>query len=115
MRILYQNADETKKLFPNFNLDAEMQNEKFRKMLFATGGDTTAAYQALHWKELTAQTVAIESERAKRAITNSIASGQLRPTESGLSNNATGVVKTSPSYKGMSAKEMREYAQSHFR
>lgn len=115
MQTLMANAEQTKAMFPGFDLDAEMQNEKFRRLLFATQGDTTAAYQALHWNELVQQKVAAETTKAKQAITNSIASGQRRPTESGLSNSATGVVSTAPSYKGMNSKQMREYAMSHFR
>lgn len=107
---LRQNAEGTKQKFPDFNLELEMQNEEFRRLCAITHGDTTASYIALHHGEIIPKMVAQETERAKQAITNSIASGQARPIESGLSKQSAGVVNTTPSYKGMSAKEMKAYA-----
>lgn len=115
MKQLMANADRTKQMFPNFDLDTEMQNEQFRRLLFATGGDTTAAYQALHWNEIIPQKVAIETAKVKQALTNSIATGQKRPMESGMSNSPAAVVNAEPNYEGMSAKQMREFAMKNFR
>jgi len=108
---LRQNAEVTKQKFPDFNLELEMQNEAFRRLCAITNGDTTASYMALHYKEVVPRMVQQETEKAKQAITNSIASGQSRPVESGLSKGSAGVVTTVPhSYKGMNARQMREYA-----
>lgn len=115
MQTLYANAEKTKLQFPSFDLDTEMQSEQFRRLVIATGGDTTAAFHAVHWNEIIPQRVAIETEKARQAITQSIASGQTRPSESGLSKVPAAVVNAEPSYNGMSAKQMREFAERTFR
>lgn len=106
-------AQKTKEEFPDFDLNAEMQNKEFRDLLTYYRGDTTRAYKALHFDDLMQKTVTANTEKAKQAITNSIASGQSRPIEGGLSNKSTAVLDTSYNWKGKSTKEMEEYAKLH--
>lgn len=41
--LLRQNAEKTKSQFPQFDLDTELQDERFRKLCAVNNGDTTAA------------------------------------------------------------------------
>lgn len=111
---LRANAEKTKAMFPEFDLEMEMQNPKFRNLCVATQGDTTAAYQAVHWNEIIPKKVAAEAERAKQAMVQSIASNNTRPIESGLSKNPAAVVNAKPSYRGMNAAQMKEFAMRNF-
>lgn len=113
--LLRQNAEKTKLEFPDFDLETEMQNEEFRNLCAITHGNTTSAYVALHHKDIVANRVMTEANKAKTAIANSIASGQSRPVESGLTNQNATVITPPPSYKGMNAQQLREYALQNLR
>lgn len=114
IRTMMGYAQKTQEEFPDFDLNREMQSKEFRDLLTYYRGDTTKAYKALHFDELMDKTIKQNTAKAKQAITNSIASGQMRPTESGLSNTATAVVNTSENWKNMNTKQMMEYAKTHF-
>lgn len=107
-------AQETKKLYPEFDLNAEMQNDDFRRLVVTFRGDTTRAYKAMHIDELMERSTAENAAKAKQAITNSIASGQTRPIEGGLSNKTPASIDTSYDWKGKNTKQMIEYAKTHF-
>lgn len=106
--ILQQNAEKTKAQFPEFNLEAEMQDERFRRMCAVTGGDTTTAYVACHHNEIIYNTARMSAQQAQKATANSIASGAKRPTENGV--NPINPSATEVDFKGMSLKELRAYA-----
>lgn len=112
---LKTNAAKTKLRYPSFDLETEMANETFRRMCAVTGGDTTAAYVAIHHGEIIPAMVTAETQKAKVAMTNSIASGQARPLEGGLMQKTESNVPPQPSFKGMTAAEMKEYAYQHMR
>lgn len=114
LQTLRQNAEATKQLYKNFDLDTEMQNEKFRRMCAATGGDTTTAYRMAHWDEINNQTRYEASEEARRAVTESIRSGQNRPQENGL-NAQTPIQNPVPDFSGMDKKQLREYYFTHLK
>ena len=88
-----QQADEAKKVYPTFDLRAEMNNPKFVDLL-RSNIDVRTAYEVLHKDEIipaamqfTAQ--AVESKLAKR-----IASNGARPSENGMSSQSAAVVKS---------------------
>lgn len=108
-------ADQTRKQFPEFDLDNEWKDERFRKEVFSHGMDTTVAYQIVHMDEILHRVTTQETAKAKAAITQSIASGQNRPMESGLSRQPAAMVRTTPSFDGMSTRQMREYAEKNLK
>ena len=114
-RTLLANADFTKRQHPEFDLDTEWQNEDFRREVFNHGMDTTVAYEIVHRNELRQKAIDEVSQRTQVAIANSIKSGQNRPIEGGLSKTPAAIVRTTPNFDGMSAKQMAEYAQKNFR
>ena len=111
--LLQQNAEQTKARFPNFNLEAEMQNEKFRRLCAVNNGDTTAAYMACHWGEILPATVQIASQKVQEQTAKAVASNKARPIENGMSSSAPSVVVEN--FKGMSLKEIRAYAEEQRR
>lgn len=113
MQTLMGYAQQTRQKYPNFDLSTEMSNETFKQLLFAYKGNTTEAYEALHREELQQKAVEEATSKAKQAVTQSIASGQNRPVESGLSNVPVAVATGEPSFKGMTAAQMREYAKKN--
>ena len=106
--LLRQNADRTKAMFPNFDLDTEMQNEKFRRLCAVNNGDTTSAYMACHWNEVINAQVQTATRQVQEQTAKAVASNKARPIENGMSSVAPSVVENS--WKGKSLDEIRAYA-----
>ena len=107
--VLRQNAENTKKQFPQFNLETEMQNEKFRRLCAVNNGDTTAAYMACHWNEIIPATVQMASQQIQAQTAQAVASNKARPIENGISSTAPSVVQQD--FRNMSLAELRKYAE----
>ncbi len=110
---LRQNAEKTKAQFPDFDLDSEMQNEKFRRLCAVNNGDTTAAFMACHWNEILPATVQMASRQIQAQTANAVASNKARPIENGISSNAPSVVQND--FRNMSLSELRKYADEQRR
>lgn len=110
---LRQNAEKTKARFPNFDLEAEMQDEKFRKLCAVNNGDTTAAYMACHWNEILPATVQMASKKIQEQTAQAVASNQARPIENGLSSAAPSVVQQD--FRNMKLQDIRKYAEEQRR
>ena len=111
--LLRQNAERTKAQFPGFDLDTEMQNEKFRRLCAVNNGDTTAAYMACHWNEIIPATAQMATRQAQVQAAQAVASNKARPVENGASSQASSVVEQN--FKGMSLKDIRAYADEQRR
>jgi hypothetical protein len=111
--LLRQNAEKTKAQFPQFDLETEMQNEKFRRLCAVNNGDTTAAFMACHWNEIIPQTVQMASRKIQEQTAQAVASNKARPIENGLSSSAPSVVQQDFSKMGL--KELRQWAEEQKR
>lgn len=106
---LNANAERTKAQFPNFNLEAELKDERFVRLCANNNDDTTAAYIACHWNDIMNRTAQTASQQAQIQTANAIASGKSRPIENGLSSQPATVVNTD--YSKMNLKQIREAAE----
>ena len=106
--LLHRNAERTKQQFPQFDLETEMQNEKFRRLCAVNNGDTTSAYMACHWNEIMTTQVQMATQQIQSQTAQAVASNKARPIENGMSSVAPSVVKQD--FSGMSLKELRAYA-----
>jgi hypothetical protein len=111
--VLRQNAEKTKAQFPDFDLDTEMQDERFRRLCAATNGDTTAAFKACHHDEIIANTVRMASRKIQNQTAQAVASNQARPIENGISSSAPSVVQQD--FRNMSLSELRKFADEQRR
>ena len=103
---LNNQADAMRKTFPNFNLQAELQNPAFARMVDPRVGlSVEDAYYAVHRKELQVASMQVAAQKTAEQMTNAIASGSRRPQESGTSSQAPSV--TTFDYRNAS-KEQRE-------
>ena len=110
---LRQNAEKTKAQFPDFDLDTEMQNDKFVRLCAATNGDTTSAYMACHWNNILPATVQMASRQIQAQTAQAVASNKARPIENGLSSQAPSVVQQD--FRNMSLADIRKYADEQRR
>ena len=111
--VLRQNAEKTKSQFPQFDLDTEMQDERFRRLCAANNGDTTAAYMACHWNEILPATVQMASRQIQTQTAQAVASNKSRPIENGISSSAPSVVQQD--FRNMSLQDIRKYAEEQRR
>lgn len=82
MQKLAQQGEEMKKIFPNFDLMQELQDERFRRLTAPNSGlDVRAAYYALHHDELEPQAMAYGVQRAQQQISQTIQANRQRPVE----------------------------------
>lgn len=92
---IVQQSEAVKQMYPQFDLDAEMSNMEFLKMVmpYSQGGlgiPVETAYFALHKDELQRGAMQYAVQRTATQITDSIRSGATRPREAGL-NSGTSV------------------------
>ena len=111
--VLRQNAEKTKAQFPDFDLDLEMQDERFRRLCAANNGDTTAAFMACHYNEIISNTVQRASRQIQSQTAQAVASNQARPIENGISSSAPSVVQQD--FRNMNLKELRQFADEQRR
>ena len=110
---LRQNAEKTKLQFPDFDLETEMQDERFRRLCAATNGDTTAAFKACHHDEIIANTMRRATSQIKNQTAQSVAANKSRPIENGISSTAPSVVQND--FRNMSLQDIRKYAEEQRR
>lgn len=96
-------VDGVKEIYPDFDLDEEMLNDKFATLLGA-GFNLKNAYESVHIEELQAkQSKAVADVTAKK-MANAIKSGSKRPAENGVKHTIGTKVANDPS--GLSLEEI---------
>lgn len=113
LMILYNNAERTKAQFPQFDLDVEMQDERFRRLCAVNNGDTTAAYIACHYNEIITNQVQMATRQVQAQTAQAVAANKARPIENGLSSSAPSVV--TQDFRNMDLKQLRQYAEEQRR
>ena len=96
-RLLYsqwmQQAEEAKKVYPNFDLRAEMNNQRFVDLL-RSNIDVRTAYEVLHKDEIIPAAMQFTAKKVEQQLTNKIIANGARPTENGMSSQGAAVVKS---------------------
>jgi hypothetical protein len=89
---LEEQGEALKKVFPNFDLRAELQNPVFARMTSPNVGVSVEdAYHAVHRKEIDAARSQVIAQQTKQQISNSIQAGSRRPDENGTSGQSASV------------------------
>ena len=110
---IYQQSEEMKKVFPNFELKTELQNPVFARMMAPDMPFTVEqAYYAVHYKDLQKAAMQVTAQVTAKKISNDIQAGNRRPNENGTSGQAPSV--TTFDYRSMSPKE-RELLKKRIR
>ena len=88
-----QQAEEAKKVYPSFDLRAEMNNQKFVDLL-RSNIDVRTAYEVLHKDEIIPAAMQFTAKTVEQKLAKSIASNGARPSENGMSSQSAAVVKS---------------------
>jgi hypothetical protein len=110
---LHQQGEAMKAIFPNFDLQTELQNPVFAKMTAPNVGISVEdAYKAVHHKEIAQALTQAAVKNATQKVSNAIQSGQNRPDEAGASGRAASVTNFDYS---KASKEEREALKKEIR
>lgn len=82
-----QQAEAAKKLFPNLDLNTEMGNPNFARLI-RSGVPVETAYRVIHDAEITAGAMQFAAQQAKQQASDAIQAGANRPSEGGLGRTA---------------------------
>lgn len=88
-----QQADEAKKVYPSFDLRAEMNNPKFVDLL-RSNIDVRTAYEVLHKDEIIPAAMQFTAQTVESKLAKKIASNGARPSENGMTSQSAAVVKS---------------------
>lgn len=94
---LVEQGEDLKKMFPNFDLMTEMQDERFRRLTAPDSGlDVKSAYFAIHHDELEPQAMAYGIQRAQQQISQTIQANRSRPVEGAMRNGTPADIHVDP-------------------
>ena len=88
-----QQADETKQVYPSFDIQTEMQNPKFLDLL-KSNIDVRTAYEVTHKDEIIQGAMQFTAQTVESKLAKKIASNGTRPSENGMSSQSASVVKS---------------------
>ena len=86
-------SEELKQVYPGFDLNAELQNQRFVDLL-KNNIDVRTAYEVLHKDEIIPAAMQFTANQVERKLTNKILSQGVRPTENGISSQSSAVIKS---------------------
>lgn len=94
---IVQQGNRVKEMYPAFELEAEMDNPQFARLLatFQKSGFPDAvrtAYETIHRDEIMGGAMRYGVQKAQEKLTNSVQANMARPAENGISNNSTAQV-----------------------
>ena len=101
-------ANNLKQIFPNFDLDTELENPDFEKAL-RSGLSIDRAFYAVHGAEITSGAMQYTAQAVRQATAEDLATRRNRPVENGLSPMAS--VKVSKDVHNLTKKERAEIAR----
>lgn len=83
----FEQAEETKKYFPSFSIEKELQSDEFRRLLNA-GVDVKTAFQVLHQDEIIPTMMQFTAQKTAQKTAAAVRANGLRPSENGSSSQA---------------------------
>ena len=86
-------AEDIQKVYPSFDLRAEMNNPKFVDLL-RSNIDMRTAYEVLHKDEIIPAAMQFTAKTVESKIAKKIAANGARPAENGMSSGSPAVVKS---------------------
>lgn len=101
-------AEQTRAIYPSFNLEAEMQNPRFLDLL-RSHVDVRTAYEVLHKDEIIPAFAQHTAKVVEQKLTNKIIANGARPVENGNSSQSAVITKSDVSQ--LSKEDRQEIAR----
>lgn len=83
-------ADATAAIYPGFDIQQELENESFSKLI-KNGVDVKTAFEVVHKDEILPAAMQFASQKAEANVVNAIAANANRPAENGIANNSAAI------------------------
>lgn len=90
-----QQAEEAKQVYPSLDIDAEMQNPGFGRLV-AAGVPVRTAYEVVHRDEIMGGAMQYTAQQTAQKISNAVAAGARRPNEGGMGAGSSAETKMDP-------------------
>ncbi len=103
-----QQAEQAKQVYPGLNLQKEIANPDFSRLL-RSGVDVRTAYEVIHKDEIMQGAMQYAAQRAAKSVTDNVIAGAARPAENGTSAQGAVSAKVDPSK--LSEKEFQLYLE----
>lgn len=88
-------GEEAKKFYPSFDLEREIQDERFRSLI-KNNVDVKSAYEVVHMGELVPAVIQTAERKEGERIASKYAQNARRPAENGSSSQSAAIVKNDP-------------------
>lgn len=88
----YAEAEQVQKLYPSFDLSAEVKNPQFLSMLRA-GVPVQHAYEVIHMEDIKAGVAAMQAKATEKQVVDGIRAKGARPAENGMTAQSGFIVK----------------------
>jgi len=88
-----QQAEDARKVYPTFDIKAEMSNPEFVKLL-KSNVDVRTAYEVLHKDEIIPAAMQFTARTVEQKLANKIMAGSSRPNENGMKSQSAAVIKS---------------------
>lgn len=105
-RTWIQQGQQTKEIYPNFDINAESQNPDFMRLL-NSGVDVTTAFEVVHKNEIMTAGMRYAANQTAAKIRQNAGANAYRPTENGISEHAAS--STTIDISKLSNEQMEEY------
>ena len=111
LRNLAMQAEDLKKIFPDFDLKREIEtNELFKRLTWpGSGVDVKTAYYAVHHDELEPQAMAYGIQRAQQQISQTLQANRQRPVEGAMRTGQPAEISVDP--RKMTREERQKYIE----
>lgn len=96
---LVRQAEAAKTVYPSFDLNVEMQNPTFARLVANVGLDAKTAYEVVHHQEIMRGGMEYAAQQTAQKVAASVAAGQRRPVENGLGASAPASIGSGPMSK----------------
>lgn len=106
MNRLYAQAEEVKKVFPDFDINKESQNPDFARLV-SKGVPCLAAYKAVHHDDIVAAAMATAVQKASDKLSASVAANASRPNENGMSSQSSAI--STVDIKNLTKEQMADF------
>jgi len=91
-----QQADALKQIYPSFDLDTEIKNEEFARLL-KSNVPVRTAFEVVHNDEIFPAVMQFTAQKVEGKMANAVRAGMKRPAEGAAGNHGAVTVKTDPS------------------
>lgn len=88
-------GEKLKEIYPSFNIEAELADERFAALLRTPGIDMRTAYEVVHHDEILPAAMQFAAKKAEEKVANSVAANRGRPAENGAGETAGIISKVS--------------------